>query len=188
MGSFSVLTLFSGRHFMHVRRALALTVVVPLLLAGCTDDPEPTPKIPDPTTSSPTSPATETETPEAETAEDFIRRWAAAEARMENTGDTAEYRELSRECKACTDLAALVERWYADGGFIEWGGWRIRGIEPRGDSDVEFVVRVRSSPTKYKESAKGPLKTFAGGPGAHLLILKRQGSSWVVTHKAEVPT
>ena len=61
---------------MHVRRALALAVVGPLLLAGCTGDPEPTPKIPDPTSSSPTPSPTDSETPEAESAEEFIRRWA----------------------------------------------------------------------------------------------------------------
>ncbi len=61
---------------MHVRRALALAVVGPLLLAGCTGDPEPTPNIPDPTPSSSSPTATESETPEAESAEDFIRRWS----------------------------------------------------------------------------------------------------------------
>ena len=45
---FAVLTLFSEGTFMHVRRILSLTLVVPLLLAGCSDEPEPTPKIPEP--------------------------------------------------------------------------------------------------------------------------------------------
>ncbi|GAA1438758.1 hypothetical protein GCM10009641_44730 [Mycobacterium cookii] len=171
---------------MHVRRALALTVVVPLLLAGCSDDPEPQPKMPDPPSSSSPSP-TASETVEAESAEEFIRRWADAEAQMENTGKTAEYRELSVGCKACTDLADLVEEWYSAGGFIEWGGWKIQSVNARGGSDSEYVVRVNSSPTKYKESASGKLRTFDGGPGAHLLVLKPQGESWVVTRKAEVP-
>ncbi|RYC05854.1 hypothetical protein [Nocardioides zhouii] len=172
---------------MHVRRALALAVVGPLLLAGCTGDPEPTPKIPDPTTSSSSPSPTDSETPEAESAEEFIRRWAAIEAEMENTGKTADYRGLSSGCKACTDLADLVEGWYAAGGFINWDGWRIQSVKPRGDSGNEFVVKVRSSPTRYKESKSGPLKTFDGGPGAHLLVLESQGASWVVTRKAEVP-
>jgi hypothetical protein len=180
-----VLTLFSGRHFMHVRRALALTLAVPVLLAGCSDDPEPTPKMPEPTSSSPTSTEPATEEPEAESPEEFIRRWAAVEAEMENTGDTAEYLEMSRECKACTGLAEIIEGWYEAGGYVEWGGWRITRITPRGDS-TEFVVRVVSSPTKYKERAKGPVKTYPGGRGAHVLTLKPKGNSWVVTYKAMV--
>lgn len=171
---------------MHVRRALALTAVVSLLLAGCSDDPEPQPKMPDPPPSSSPSP-TASETVEAESAEEFIRRWAAVEAEMENTGKTDAYRELSVGCKACTDLADLVEEWYAAGGFIEWGGWKIQSVRSRGDSGGEYVVRVNSSPTRYKESARGPVQTFDGGPGAHLLVLKPKGESWVVSRKAEVP-
>ena len=172
---------------MHVRRILALVLAGPLLLAGCSD-PEPILPDPPPTSPSPTTPSpSDSETPESESAEDFIRRWAAAETQMENTGDTAEYRDLSVGCKACTDLADLVEKWYEAGGFIEWDGWDIEGVKPRGDNGSEFVVRVTSSPTRYKESKSGPLKTFDGGPGAHLLELKQRGDSWVVTHKAEVP-
>ena len=77
---------------MHVRRALALTLAVPVLLAGCSDDPEPKPKIPEPTSSSPTPTPTESETPEAESPEDFIRRWVEAGDEMQVTGETAEYR------------------------------------------------------------------------------------------------
>ncbi len=72
---------------MHLRRALALAVAGPLLLAGCTGDPEPTPKIPDPTTSSSTPSPTDSETPEAESAEDFIRRWTDELQKMQATGD-----------------------------------------------------------------------------------------------------
>ncbi len=79
---------------MHVRRALALTVLAPLLLAGCSDgdpEPSPTPKMPDPTSASPSP--TESETPEAESAEDFIRRWQAAADAMRRSGDAKETAE-----------------------------------------------------------------------------------------------
>ena len=172
---------------MHVRRTLALTLAVPLLLTGCSEDPEPRPKMPDPTPTSATPSPTKSETAETESPEEFIRRWAAIEAEMENTGDTSEYRELSVGCKACSDLADLVEKWYAAGGFIKWGGWKILAVEARDGSDAEYVVRVRSSPTKYKESAKGAVKRFDGGPGAHMIVLRPRAESWVVTRKAEVP-
>ena len=86
---------------MHVRRALALTLAVPVLLAGCSDDPEPKPKIPETTSSSPTPTPTESETPEAESPEDFIRRWAGAGDEMQVTGETAEYDACSRRCRPC---------------------------------------------------------------------------------------
>jgi hypothetical protein len=181
-----VLTLFSGRHFMHVRRALALTLAVPVLLAGCSDDPEPTPKIPEPTSSSPSPTEPASEEPEAESPEEFIRRWAEEEARMENTGDTAEYRALSQKCRACIELADLVEQYYEAGGFVEWDGWTIRSIRPRGTSNRAFLVRVNSSPTKYAEKAGGDAKSFPGGPGAHLITLAPDGTSWQVVDKSEV--
>lgn len=170
---------------MHVRRALALTLAVPLLLSGCSED-EPTPKIPDPTTSSPTPTPDETETPEAESAEDFIRRWATVESEMENTGETSEYRSLSDGCRACADLADLVEKYYAAGGYVEWSGWDIRSIKPRGNSDLVYVVKVQSAPTRYAEKAGGKEKGFEGGPGEHLITLEAVGASWVVADKSEV--
>jgi hypothetical protein len=172
---------------MHVRRALALTLAVPVLLAGCSDDPEPTPKIPEPTSSSPSPSPTESEEPEAESPEEFIRRWAAVEAEMENTGDTAEYLEMSRECKACTGLAKIIEGYYEAGGSVRWAGWTIRTIEQEpGVGKNAYAVSVTSAPTRYKESAKGPIKRLDGGRSTHLLRLGRSNKTWVVLEKAEL--
>lgn len=182
-----VLTLFSGRHFMHVRRALALTLAVPVLLAGCSDDPEPTPKIPEPTSSSPTPTETATEEPETESPEEFIRRWAAVEAEMENTGDTAQYLEMSQRCQACTKLADLIQGYYKAGGSVRWDGWTIRTIEEEpGAGKNAYAVSVTSAPTRYKESAAGPAKRLDGGSSTHLLRLARSGDSWIVVDKAEL--
>lgn len=171
---------------MHVRRALALTIAVPVLLAGCSDDPEPTPKIPEPTSSSPSPTEPATGEPEAESPEEFIRRWASEEARMENTGDTADYRALSQKCRACIELADLVEQYYGAGGFVEWDGWNIRSIRSRGTGNRAFLVKVHSAPTKYAEKAGGKEKSFPGGPGAHLITLAPDGTSWQVVDKSEV--
>ena len=94
---------------MHVRRTLAIALAVPALLAGCSEDPEPTPKIPEPTSSSPTPTPTESETPEAESPEDFIRRWVKAGDEMQVTGETAEYSKMSPNCKACQGFVESVE-------------------------------------------------------------------------------
>lgn len=171
---------------MSLRRALAAALLVPLaLLSACTED-EPVPQMPDPTTSQP-SPTESTSTAAPETPEDFIRRWAETEADMERTGETDAYRALSSDCRACKELADLVEGYYEDGGYVKWTGWDIRSVRsyPAGGENA-FAVKVTSPPTKYKESDLGEVKTFPGGPATHVLTLEAVGSGWVVIDKAEL--
>ena len=114
---------------MHVRRALALTLAVPVLLAGCSDDPEPKPKIPETTSSSPTPTPTESETPEAESPEDFIRRWVEAGDEMQVTGETAEYRRIVAKCKAVRGVRRQVDDVYGQGGSVEFAGIRSQSAQ-----------------------------------------------------------
>lgn len=171
---------------MSVHRALAAALLVPLaLLSACTED-EPVPQMPDPTTVTPT-PTDASSTAAPETAEEFIRRWAATESDMERTGETEAYRELSSNCVACKELADLVEGYYAAGGYVKWAGWNIRSVRnyPAGGENA-FAVKVTSPPTKYKESGSGEVKSFPGGPATHILTLEAAGDSWVVKEKAEL--
>lgn len=168
---------------MHVRRALALALAVPLLLAGCSDDPEPTPKMPDPTTSTPSP--TETEPPEAESAEDFIRRWADELREMQVSGEADAFRRLGPECESCIETADRVEQIYADGGAIEWAGWTILSIDPLGTPNA-FRVVERSAPTRYRESAAAPWQRLAGGRTPHVIELNPSGDSWEVVRTAEL--
>src|SRR6478752_7311400 len=103
---------------MHVRRTLALTLAVPVVLAGCTDDPEPKPKIPETTSSSPTPTPTASEPPQAESPEDFVRRWQATGDEMQRTGKSADYLKISPQCSACRSLAENVNDIYGGGGRI----------------------------------------------------------------------
>lgn len=173
---------------MSVRRLVAGAAAALLLvgaLGGCgseASDAAPTPKLPEPTSSTPPPSVT----PEEESPEDFIRRWAQAEVDMENTGDTAEYRRLSRGCEACVSLANQVERFYADGGYVKWGGWEVVSIKPWGKAKDHYEVVTESEPTEYRESATGPVQRIEGGRSTLRLVLDRQ-DGWRLADKSKLP-
>jgi hypothetical protein len=160
-----VLTLFSGRHFMHVRRALALTLAVPVLLAGCSDDPEPTPKMPESTSSSPTPSPTESEEPEAESPEEFIRRWVEVDREMQNTGNIDEYESISAKCRTCMSVARRIQRIFANGGTVRTKGLTILDLTEQSSAGGRkvFDVSVRSAPTVFIESGDAREQRFPGG-------------------------
>ena len=171
---------------MVVRRILAGALLAPLLvLSACGGDDA---SVADPPVS-PTSPSTSTaDPPHRESAKAFIRRWAVAERKMENTGQADAYLAISRGCDACKKLANQIEGFYAAGGFVQWGGWEILSIRPNSKmgKTVTFAVRNRSLPTRYKESSDGPLKHLAGGTTTELLRLESQGNTWNLVSKAEL--
>lgn len=171
---------------MHVRRALALALTVPLLLAGCSDDPEPTPKMPDPTSSTPSP--TESETPEAESAEDFIRRWQAASDEAQMSGDTEPYRSLTRGCVPCDGFASRVEQIYGAGGSIEFKGSTVLGIRSDGPDSNGHTVRVRSSRAIIVETKGAEPTTLAGGELRLHVFLRKAGESWLVGHYTILPS
>lgn len=172
---------------MAVRRIAAGTLaalVLPALLAGCgghssVADP--------PVASSPSSP-TSSAPPAHETAEHFIRRWAETEKAMENTGRTAIYLAMSDGCTACSKLAGQIKAFYAAGGFVRWGGWRITSIAVNAHNNgaTTYAVRNRSLPTVYRESATGVTKHLAGGVTTELLTVERTKDAWHITAKAEL--
>jgi hypothetical protein len=187
MGSFTVLTLFSGRPLMHlrsthVRRTLALALTVPALLAGCSDDPEPTPKIPEPTSSSPTPTPTESETPEAESPEEFIRRWVKAGDEMQVTGETAEYANMSPKCKACQGFVESVEEVYSAGGSADFAGTRITGIKRYASDPPTYDVSQRVPETTIRRTEGGQTQTLPGGSTRIRVILKKSKADWQVTY------
>jgi hypothetical protein len=174
-----VLTLFSGRHFMHVRRALALTLAVPVLLAGCSDDPEPTPKMPESTSSSPSpSPSpTESEEPEAESPEEFIRRWQAAALTAQKSGDTTTYRDFGRQCRPCANFADQVDEIYADGGSIELDSLRVLSVEPAKGANQFRLTRVLGR-TRVVDAQGNEQQSFAGGREVLNVFLEQVRGRW----------
>ncbi len=164
---------------MRVRRTLAALLAPPFLLSACGDNSS----VADPpvsthtTSSAPTSPP-----PARETPEHFIRRWAAAEKRMENTGKTRPYLAISKGCQSCQQLASDVSTFYAAGGFVKWGGWKIVSIKHYSEKGTHhsYAMRARANSTLYKESASGPRKTLPGGLATDLVTIVRTTNSWRV--------
>jgi hypothetical protein len=170
---------------MRVRRTLAALLAAPFLLSACSGDSS----VADPPVSSqPTSSSPTTQLPPHETPEHFIRRWAAAEKRMENTGNTGPYLAMSQDCRACRQLADDIRHFYSAGGYAKWGGWQIQSIsqeDPKG-SNLVFDVKVDSLPTTYRESADSPIKHLQGGPATHQLTLRSTGRGWQLIQKAQL--
>ena len=84
---------------VHAIHAGVTSCLVVLLLAGCgggDDDSVADPPVA-PATSSPTA------SPQRESPEHFIRRWAAEDTRMQNTGETANFRDMSHGCDTSLD-------------------------------------------------------------------------------------
>lgn len=174
---------------MHVRRLLALALAGPVLLAGCSDEAEPTPKLPDPPSSSASPTPDETETPEAESPKDFIRRWVEVNTQMQNTGEVAEYVELSSKCEPCRQTAERIERIYSDGGYVRTEGWVIRKVIDRSGAGGGPVLdlQIESSPTEYKERASGEVKSLSGGDIVMRVRLSR-AAPWRVVRLTQVPS
>jgi len=165
-----------------MRTRIALAALL-LLLTAC-GDPKMTaePSV----TSSPTSSSTPAP-PKRESPQHFIRRWAAEETRMENTGDASAYLAMSRRCRACRSLAAQVRRYYAAGGYVQWGGWRIKTIQRSGKRALVYTVSVVSTPTQYKPASNRPTIHLQGGPAKHQLTISfRRG--WQLVSKVQVPS
>jgi hypothetical protein len=165
--------------------ALAGALTGPLLLlAACGGDDT---SIADPPVSPGSTSSSPAHAPRG-SAEAFIRRWADAEKRMENTGDAATYLSISESCLACRQLAQDISRYYSAGGYVKWGGWRFRSItrdESRGNTIV-YVVKVNSQPTTYRKSAAGSVHHLPGGPSTHQLTLKHTSGGWQMLVKAQL--
>ncbi len=122
---------------------------------------------------------------EQENPKRFVARWAAAEARMQNTGKVAPYVALSRGCRTCRQLAHTVAGYYAAGGFVHGGAWRIDSIKavPASSGVVTFVVRGHSAPMTVRESSSGAVQHVPAAPISYLIGVVAKGSSFTVASR-----
>lgn len=160
---------------MSVRRTVAALVGAVLLLAGCAGDPEP--RFTPTQSPSPTESETSAE-PEAQTPEEFIREWFRVGTAMQNTGDTATFRSMSDDCEPCETFADDIEAVYDAGGYISIESERVLDVKQMESGD--YVVNVRSTPTKFRESSDAQVDSFPGGVNTYQVTLTGRNGSWLL--------
>jgi hypothetical protein len=169
---------------MSVRRLATGILAVPLLLSACGggDDSVADPPI----SSAPTSSATGT--PPRESAEHFIRRWAAENTRMQNSGDSSAFRGMSSGCNGCDAVADRVDSIYGAGGEVHTDGWtRIRITESaRVGRSHTIELLVESSPTTYTLAKGAAPKHLDGGREHFQVQVQPKAKSWTVTQFVQV--
>jgi hypothetical protein len=123
---------------------------------------------------------------EQENPQRFIREWAAAEARMQNTGKTGPYVARSRDCVACRKLARTVAGYYAAGGFVHGGAWRIGSIKvaPSSNGIVLYTVHAQAAPMTVRESSSKPVQHVPARPVTYEIGLIAKGSSYTVATRS----
>ena len=164
-----------------MKRFLAALACCGLLgLSSCSDDSSSSADPPSPTPTSTSSEPSPTQA--AETAEEFVRRWVEVDREMQNSGDTAEYLRISRECRPCKAVADQVEGYYSAGGYVKTDGWSIKSLKVAGtEKRASVTIDVVSAPTRYVESEGEPEQELAGGRGNYLLTLLAEDATWVLT-------
>lgn len=112
----------------------------------------------------------------------FITRWAAAEARMQNTGNTSAYLTLSHDCVTCRRLAHTVEGYYAAGGYLHGGAWRIDSIRmsPSSSGYQTYTVRAHTTPAAIRESSSSRVLRLPARPISYDIGLLADGASFTV--------
>lgn len=172
--------LLGERPIMSGRRALVAVLLVPLtLLSACAADQQ-VPKMPDSATSTTTSEPTETDAHEAETAEEFVRRWVTASDGLQATGKDAPFRRLSRGCQPCAELADRVVQIYAAGGSIEYAGSEVRLLELTEEDPPRFNLDLESPETLIRDSRGRIDERLPAGVGRYDLLLDGRPGSWRV--------
>ncbi len=114
--------------------------------------------------------------------EPFVRQWLAAQHRMKITGHTAPYVAANRRCEQCRTLAHFVHSYYAAGGFIRGGAYRIHSIDytPSHDGGIA-TIHAETAPGTIRPSSAEPPHHFRARRVVLYLRLARKGESFAVT-------
>ena len=183
----------------HIPAALVAALV---LLAGCSGDDEPRPRIaptdsssvasttaPPPTPTGPVEPTLPAEAAgeDAAAAEAFVRHYWAMADYAQATGDVVAFRRLGApSCGACTAAADFVQGVYAKGGEISGGETQISRIDStrlESGGGVSFQVKlvVSNSAQVVDHAGQKQDETFPADRVSANFVVEFAGSGWVVS-------
>jgi hypothetical protein len=119
--------------------------------------------------------------------EHFVRRWLADQQRMQVTGRTAPHVAANRRCEECRTLAHYVRSYYAAGGYVRGGAYRIRSIDYTPSQDGGIVtVHAQSAPETIRTSSAKPVHHFkARRVVLYLRVAWKGGGSYTVTSSTQ---
>jgi hypothetical protein len=173
-----------------VRRWLATAVVVPLVVAGCSDDPQPKfDSSPSPSPSESTSAAAEPKAWEVKSeagAVAFAKHWMDVLSAAMNGGGTSSLRALSApECELCEDFAQRLDRIRAEGGFYRSSGWRVLHVVPVEDmpnGQGAVALRMFQSAETLRESADSQVVRNSASRGTWSTRMAWRRGEWTLTN------
>jgi hypothetical protein len=127
--------------------------------------------------------------PDAESAEQFVRRWVEVDRHMQNTGEMDRYLSISSGCRPCTQVAERVAQMYANGGWVRTKGWTILDLKDVSTEvgRVAFDLRVRSAPTRFRETRSGEVQRYPGGVVVMRLRLTNK-EPWRLVRLTQIPS
>jgi hypothetical protein len=168
-----------------VRRWVAVAVVLPVLAAGCSDDPEPRFEPSPSPTESTSSAAAKPKAWEVQSqagAVAFAKHWIDVFNEAGQSGDTSDLKRLSApECKACSNFVNMIEDLYATGGRLETRGWAVQAAVPAEGLSVDrprVSMRVKQAPQKVHDGESGSVESFPGGYATFSARLTWMADSW----------
>ncbi|MBD3915354.1 hypothetical protein [Nocardioides hwasunensis] len=128
---------------------------------------------------------TETPEPEAESPEDFIRRWQAAADSMVVTGDASTFLAISKGCQACRTYAQQVLDVYADGGAVDFEGSEVLDMVRDSAEPPTYVVDVRAARLRIVTPGE-PDQTFPAATQRYRMILRAKAGSFIMRNYAVI--
>jgi hypothetical protein len=172
-----------------VRRCVVATVVLPLMAAGCSDDPqpkfEPSPSdSPSQSTSDPAEPkAWEVKSEKGAVA--FAEHWIDVFNAAKETGETAPLADLSSDsCKSCSNFVEFLNELYGSGGRFESNGWEVLQVANATAlerSETHVSMRIKQSPEEVHRAKPPRVERFPGGRVTYTASLTWCEGRWLMS-------